>query len=105
MNTTRLSIEDFAYTSYGKACTALGVNPLNAPGRLGHTVREVERSWQQAIKDERAGVPMPSVPAHQPSLMRELRLIAKRALTAQRLLDNELERVSAERAALLEVLD
>ena len=105
MATQTLSAIDFTGTRYSAACAALKVDPLYIPGRKGHSVSEVEKTWRQALKDERAGAPMPNLPSHTWSLLREFRLLAKQALQAVQRYDNELQRLAAERDAFLKALE
>ena len=105
MATTQLEAADFTVTKYAAACAALRIDPLYIPGRHGHTVAEIEKTWTQALKDERAGKPMPTdVPSYQWSLLREFRVLAKRALQDIQRYDNEIDRMCDARLALLKSL-
>ena len=104
MATETLSAIDFTGTRYLKACVAMKWDPLRIPGRKGHTPSEIERTWKQAIRDERRSAPMPDGPSHTWSLLREFRLLAKQALQVAARYDLEIERLAGERYALLQAL-
>ena len=91
-------------TRTGRLAAAIGITAIRLLGTQGYDVRELDKNFRKALRDERAGAPMPGEASHTWSLQRELRMLAKSALQRVRLADNEIERLSRERDAMLALL-
>ena len=106
MDMTNLTTDDLQGTRFDRVCRALRLEPLTVTGRRGHSVGEIDKTWKAALKAEVKGLPMPSTPSREWSLEREMRLaVAKPLVQSIRRCDLEIERLTAERAALVKLLE